>query len=73
MKKRIYVFTNIAPLYRSSLWKMLLKEENHEFHFFYGENKKSGIETIDFSNKDFKLYCNQLHTIKNNGYNNKIF
>jgi glycosyltransferase involved in cell wall biosynthesis len=72
MKKRIYVFTNIAPLYRSSLWKMLLKEENHEFHFFYGENKKSDIKTIDFSNQDFKLHCNRLHTIKNYWYKNKV-
>jgi glycosyltransferase involved in cell wall biosynthesis len=51
---------------------MLLKEASHEFHFFYGDNKKLGIETIDFSNKDFKQHKNQLHEIKNYWYKNKV-
>jgi glycosyltransferase involved in cell wall biosynthesis len=72
MKEKINIFTNIASHYRSSLWKILLKEENNEFHFFYGENKKSGIEIIDFSNQDFKQYKNQLHEIKNYWYKNKV-
>lgn len=69
---RIKFFTNIAPHYRSSLWLKLLKNNNHETHFFYGVNPNSGIQSIDFSAKEFFHYKNRLHPIKNFWIKGKI-
>ena len=69
--KKIFLFTNIASHYRSSLWIKLLNT-SHETHFLYGSNSKSGIQSIDFSAKEFFPYKNQLHQLKNLWFKSKI-
>jgi len=70
--KKNYIFTNIAPHYRASLWLKLLKNNNYETHFFYGSHLKSGIQSINFSTKEFTPYNNQLHQIKNFWFKSKL-
>lgn len=69
---KIYFFTNIAPHYRKSLWKQLLENTKCECHFFYGENKASGIPTIDFNQDEFSAYKKLLHPIKNLWFKSKV-
>ena len=67
-----YIFTNIAPHYRASLWALLLRESNWKPHFFYSSNSKSGIHSIDFSKEDFSEHQNRLHKLKNYWLGDKI-
>jgi len=69
---RIKIFTNIAPHYRASLWLKLLNHSNHETHFFYGSNPNFGIQTIDFSTKEFSSHQKRLHILKNFWIRSKI-
>lgn len=68
----IRIFTNISPHYRKSLWVKLLDQTVYETHFFYGSNKKLGIQPIDFTAKEFSPFKNQLHQLKNFWFNDKI-
>lgn len=68
----IYLFTNIAPLYRRTLWKLLLEVEKDEFHFYSGINNKLGIQLINFEEPAFKSYENRLNRIRNIWLQNKI-
>ncbi|WP_298653466.1 glycosyltransferase [uncultured Proteiniphilum sp.] len=61
----INFFTNIAPHYRSPLWTVLLNNPDWDVHFFYGDNSKVGVKTIDFEKEEFSSYRDQLHEIKN--------
>jgi len=70
--KKLYIFTNIAPHYRKSLWIKLLNESVYETHFYYGSNPNSGIQSIDFTAKEFFPYKNQLHQLKNFWIRSKI-
>ncbi len=65
MKPVIYHFTNIAPLYRKKLWKTLLESDYFEFVNFFGQNKVSGIKTIDFSAPPFVDQKHKLRPLKN--------
>lgn len=69
---KVFLFTNIPPHYRRSLWLELLKNNKQETHFFYGENLALGINPIDFSAVEFLTYKNQLHQLKNIWINGKI-
>lgn len=70
--KKVVIITNIASHYRTSLWAKLLNTPNWEIHFFFGSNSKSGIQSIDFSKKDFSEHQNRLHKLKNYWFGNKI-
>jgi len=70
--KKLYIFTNIAPHYRKTLWTKLLNQSAYKTHFFYGSNPNSGIHSIDFSTKEFSHYKNQLHQLKNFWFKSKI-
>jgi glycosyltransferase involved in cell wall biosynthesis len=69
---KFFLFTNIASHYRASLWALLLKNPIWEIHFFFGSNSNSGIQPINFSAKEFSLYKNQLHQLKNFWIKGKI-
>ncbi|MFW5982920.1 MAG: glycosyltransferase [bacterium] len=69
---KVKFFTNIAPHYRTPLWALLLKQSNYETHFYFGHNVKTGIQSIDFSKKDFSEHQNRLHEIKNYWLGGKI-
>ncbi len=68
----IYYCTNLAPLYRKSLWKLLLENSHNDMHFIFGENHALGINPIDFNQKEFALHKSKLHRIKNIWLNHKI-
>lgn len=70
--KKIYLFTNIAPHYRSSLWLCLLNNTSYCFDLFFGQNPVFGIPEIDFSQKQFAPFQHKLHQIKNNWIKGKI-
>lgn len=61
----INFFTNIAPHYRAPLWNVLLNSPDWDMHFFYGDNSKVGVETIDFEKEEFSSNKDQLHKVKN--------
>ncbi|HQG68659.1 MAG TPA: glycosyltransferase, partial [Paludibacteraceae bacterium] len=69
---KLFVFTNIAPHYRASLWLKLLKQSNYETHYFFSSNSNSGIQSIDFSTEVFSSYKNQLHQLKNVWFKGKM-
>lgn len=62
---KVFFFTNIAPHYRTSLWRQLLHNNHWETHFFYGLNPYSDIQSIDFRHKQFLSHSNCLHKTKN--------
>ena len=63
--KKVFVFTNIAPLYRKALWLKLLNSEKFKFHFVFGKQKYSGIKEININTEDFIPYKNQFYVIEN--------
>jgi len=64
--KLIYYFTNLAPLYRESLWKKLLDENNDfKLHIFSGKNLNLGIKEISDDFKASEEAKDRLHRIKN--------
>lgn len=70
--KIIYLFTNIASHYRSSLWLALLSNKSDCFNLFFGINPAFGIHEIDFSQKQFTPFQHKLHRIKNYWIKGKI-
>ncbi len=65
MKPVIYHFTNIAPLYRRRLWITLLESNFFAFYNFFGKNRHSGIETLDFHEDVFVKHKPKLKPITN--------
>jgi glycosyltransferase involved in cell wall biosynthesis len=70
--KKIAIITNIAPIYRSALWKMLLQDKANEYHFFYGENLNDAIKKIDVSKDEFLRFSNRMYEVKNYFYAHKV-
>lgn len=62
---KIKIFTNIAPRYRTLLWKKLLKNNVNEFNFSFDKKVYGGIEPINLLNKDFKKYHERFRFVKN--------
>ena len=62
MKKVIY-FNNIYPLYRKSIWELLLNEKKYDFNIFYSIQDLNGIKSY---NPPYKYAnYNKLHHLKN--------
>lgn len=70
--KKIALFTSIASHYRKPIWSLLLEHQKHEFHLFFGDNRSSGIKTIDLKSKIFLKYESRIHKIKNIWYKGKL-
>ncbi len=65
MKPTIYHFTNIAPLYRTRLWQVLLGSKLFDFYQFFGTNEGMGIKSINFEQEIFVQNASKLIPIKN--------
>ena len=64
--QKVLYFTNIAPSYRQLLWESLVNNKfNIDLHFYFGTNKKSGIQLINFNSHDLKDKKQNFHNIKN--------
>ncbi|WP_339922433.1 glycosyltransferase [uncultured Cyclobacterium sp.] len=70
--KTIRFFTNIAPHYRKPLWMRLLKSNEIDINFYFGDPGKTGIKEIDFDSLDILEFNNRLIRIKNFWILNKI-
>ena len=70
MKKVLY-FNNIYPLYRKSIWELLLDEKKYDFNIFYSIQDLNGIKPHIPSHE----YCNyyKLHHLKNYFINGILF
>jgi glycosyltransferase involved in cell wall biosynthesis len=42
---KVYLFSNIYPLYRRSIWNKLIASEEFEFHFFFSSQPFKNIKT----------------------------
>lgn len=63
MIKKIIYINNIFPLYRKSIWELLLNEKKYNFNIYYSDKEIDEIKTFKFSNNyPFK---NKLHLLKN--------
>lgn len=62
---KILIITNIAPLYRTALWKKLLDSVSFDFNFCFGKSVKSGIKEIDFSDSIFEKRKDKFRIVKN--------
>lgn len=62
---KVFYFTNLASVYRTRLWQVLLESKNFEISFGYGANKKLGIKSIDFSAPFFSDKENRLFRLTN--------
>ena len=65
MRKKIHIYTNIAPHYRKPLWDKLLDSKKIECFFFYGKSKKLRIKTIDFSISNENINKGRYTLLKN--------
>ena len=58
--KSIYIFSNIYPKYRKSIWDKLLKINNYNFSFFYSDKTIDNIATVsvevEYSVNDQKAF-----------------
>lgn len=70
--KKIFYFTNIAPSYRETLWRVLLESNEFEFNFFYGKNEGIGIRQIDFNQKQYHPHRKKLHQLTNLWFRKKV-
>ena len=57
--KKVFYLTNIFPLYRESIWRLLRDEKKYDFHFFFSNQDLSGIKSNNSS------HHNKYHEIKN--------
>ena len=58
--------TNIFPLYRESIWRLLRDEKNYDFHFFFSNQDLSGIKSISSTRH------NKYHEIKNHFFSGRL-
>lgn len=63
--KKILILTNIAPIYRKSLWLKLLQNDSFNCSFAYGKNSSSGIPQIHQDEFGTFSRSKQLQSIKN--------
>ncbi|WP_026810763.1 glycosyltransferase [Arenibacter latericius] len=70
--KNIYIITNIASHYRSSLWEKLLNNRKYNFNFFFGKDLVFGIKEINFNDKNIKFRQSQIHKLTNVYFKDKI-
>tara|TARA_B100001057_G_scaffold493646_1_gene588549 strand:- start:1027 stop:2142 length:1116 start_codon:yes stop_codon:yes gene_type:complete len=68
--KRVLYFNNIFPLYRESIWKLLLRERKYRFEIFYSEKNFKNIKAFKKSKKD--EFYNQLHSLNNFFINGRL-
>lgn len=63
--KKILILTNIAPIYRKSLWLKLLQNDSFNCSFAYGTNSTSGIPQV--YQDEFRVFSqsNQIQSVKN--------
>ena len=61
MKKVLY-FNNIFPLYRESIWKLLLNETQYDFNIFYSDQVLNNIQPYKPRPDEFP---NKLNILKN--------
>jgi len=57
--KKVFYLTNIFPLYRQTIWRLLRDEKSYDFHFFFSNHNLSGIKAIS------SYHHNKYHEIKN--------
>lgn len=62
MKKILY-FNNIFPLYRESIWKLLLDENKYNFNIYFSEQNLKGIKAYNASTD--KHFNKKLHPLRN--------
>ena len=70
MKKVLY-FNNIYPLYRKSIWELLLDEKKYEFNIFYSIQDLNGIKP--YNPPDEYINYDKLHHLKNYFINGVLF
>lgn len=63
--KKILILTNIAPIYRKSLWLMLLKNDSFRCFFAYGKNLSSSIPQIHKNQFGVFGQSNRIKRVKN--------
>lgn len=64
---KTFVFSNIFPNYRKSIWELLLNVKSNEFVFFYSEKNRSSIKLEE------SLIYEKKHSGKLNHVNNFYF
>ena len=52
--KRVYLFANIYPLYRKSIWDRLLRDKTLDFNFFFSLKTIDNIATVELK-KEYNL------------------
>lgn len=68
MKKEIFLLSNIAPVYRKSLWLKLLENDYFNCFIAYGENKSIGIPQIPLKDLVSVNSVNRIYKVKNIWY-----
>jgi glycosyltransferase involved in cell wall biosynthesis len=63
--KSIYIITNIAPKYRTLLWKVLLSNAKYRFYFYHGSEETSGIQPVKFNEAETPEYRDRVKILKN--------
>jgi glycosyltransferase involved in cell wall biosynthesis len=61
----ILILTNIAPIYRKSLWLTLLRNESFHCSFAYGESHALGIPQIKLNDIEDGIKLNRIQIVKN--------
>lgn len=62
---KVLHITNIAALYRTSLWGRLIENKSLDYNFVFGTNPYLGIKEIDFTRTPFKENSSKIHHVKN--------
>lgn len=62
--KNVYLFSNIFPLYRKSIWEKLLLSDDFYFKFFYSK-KYMGIEPVELDSNFNKIQIPRFILVKN--------
>ncbi|NNL01969.1 MAG: glycosyltransferase [Eudoraea sp.] len=62
---KIFYFTNLASIYRTRLWKVLLESKHFTIYFGFGKNKRLGIKSIDITAPSFETKKDRFFKLKN--------
>jgi glycosyltransferase involved in cell wall biosynthesis len=69
---KIDLYTNIAPHYRSALWRNLLEDNEFEAHFLFGRDPQSTIRQIDFTEQSWAEFNRRIHYFNNKYWRNVL-
>ena len=70
--QKVFLFTNIAPLYRQPLWEKLLNSKSFELHIYYGREPGTGFKEIDRDTPEIKKNKSRLINVKNFWFRKKV-